>query len=140
MNDVAEKLSCGAVVVRRTENGWLTLMLRAYKNWDFAKGICEFGETPMQAALREVGEETGISDLQFDWGERFMDTGPYNRGKVARYYVARTEQVRVEMGISPELGRPEHHEYQWMDFDKAYDISAPRVRQVVHWARQVIGA
>jgi len=140
MNDVAEKLSCGAVVVRRTENGWLTLMLRAYKNWDFAKGICESGETPMQAALREVGEETGISDLQFDWGERFMDTGPYNRGKVARYYVARTEQVCVEMGISPELGRPEHHEYQWMDFDKAYDISAPRVRQVVHWARQVIGA
>ena len=140
MNDTAEKLSCGAVVVRQTENGWLTLMLRAYQNWDFAKGICEAGETSLQAALREVDEETGISDLQFEWGERFTDTGPYNRGKVARYYLARTEQVRVVMGISPELGRPEHHEYQWMDFDKAYDISAPRVREVVQWARQVIGA
>jgi len=139
MNDEVEKLSCGAVVVRRTENGWLTLMLRAYHNWDFAKGICEAGETSMQAALREIDEETGISDLQFDWGERFTDTGPYNRGKVARYYLARTEQVRVEMGISPELGRPEHHEFQWMDFDKAYDISSPRVREVVQWARQVIG-
>jgi len=58
---------------------------------------------------------------------------------VARYYLARTDQVRVEMGISPELGRPEHREYQWIDFDKAYDISSPRVRQVVQWARQVIG-
>jgi len=104
MNDEVEKLSCGAVVVRRTENGWLTLMLRAYHNWDFAKGIREAGETSLQAALREVDEETGISDLQFDWGERFTDTGPYNRGKVARYYLARTVQVRVEMGISPELG------------------------------------
>ena len=139
MNGEVETLSCGAVVVRRVESGWLTLMLRAYRNWDFAKGICEAGETSMQAALREVGEETGIADLQFDWGERFTDTGPYNRGKVARYYLARTEQVYVEMGISPELGRPEHHEFQWMDFDKAYDITSPRVREVVQWARQVIG-
>ena len=139
MNGEVETLSCGAVVVRRVESGWLTLMLRAYRNWDFAKGVREAGETPMQAALREVGEETGIGDLQFDWGERFTDTGPYNRGKVARYYLARTEQVYVEMGISPELGRPEHHEFQWMDFDKAYDITSPRVREVVQWARQVIG-
>ena len=139
MNGAVETLSCGAVVVRRVESGWLTLMLRAYRNWDFAKGIREAGETSMQAALREVGEETGIADLQFDWGERFTDTGPYNRGKVARYYLARTEQVYVEMGISPELGRPEHHEFQWMDFDKAYDITSPRVREVVQWARQVIG-
>jgi len=139
MNGAVETLSCGAVVVRRVESGWLTLMLRAYRNWDFAKGIREAGETSMQAALREVGEETGIADLQFDWGERFTDTGPYNRGKVARYYLARTEQVYVEMGISPELGRPEHHEFQWMDFDKAYDISSPRVREIVQWARQVIG-
>ena len=140
MTDEAEKLSCGAVIVRRTDDGWLTLMLRAYRNWDFPKGICEDGETSMQAALREVGEETGIAELNFDWGERHNDTGPYNRGKVARYYLARTESEDVEMGISPETGSPEHHEYRWMDFDQAYDLSAPRVRQVVQWARQIVGA
>ncbi len=139
MDDQPDKLSCGAVLVRRAESGWMTLMLRAYRNWDFPKGLCEIGETPMQAAMREVGEETGITDLNFDWGDRFTDTGPYNQGKVARYFLARTEEEQVEMGISPELGRPEHHEYQWMDFDCAYDISAPRVRLVVQWARQVIG-
>ena len=139
MDDQPDKLSCGAVLVRKAESGWMTLMLRAYRNWDFPKGLCESGETPMQAAMREIGEETGITDLNFDWGERFTDTGPYNQGKVARYFLARTEEVEVEMGISPELGRPEHHEYQWMDFDNAYDISAPRVRLVVTWARNVIG-
>jgi len=133
------KLSCGAVLVREAEAGWLTLMLRAYKNWDFPKGMCEDGETPLQAAMREVGEETGILELNFDWGDRFTDTGPYNNGKVARYYLARTAEETVAMGISPELGRPEHHEYRWMDFDAAYDLASPRVRQVVVWARQVIG-
>ena len=139
MDDQPEKLSCGAVLVRETDSRWLTLMLRAYRNWDFPKGICETGETPLQAAMREVGEETGITDLNFDWGKRFTDTGPYNQGKVARYFLARTDEEEVEMGISPELGRPEHHEYQWIDFDSAYDIASPRVRLVVQWARQVIG-
>lgn len=139
MDDQPDKLSCGAVLVRETESGWMTLMLRAYRNWDFPKGACEAGETSMEAALREVGEETGITDLNFDWGDRFTDTGPYNQGKVARYYLARTDEEKVEMGISPETGCPEHHEYQWMDFDSAYDISAPRVRLVVTWARNVIG-
>lgn len=140
MEPPVEKLSCGAVVVRKTSAGWLTLMLRAYRNWDFPKGIKEEGETSLEAALREIGEETGIHDLDFTWGENFLDTGPYSRGKVARYYLVQTEQAAIEMGISPETGQPEHHEARWMDFDAAYDISAPRVRLVVQWARNVLGA
>ena len=139
MNDEGDRLSCGAVIVRETDDGWLTLMLRAYHNWDFPKGICEEGESPIDAAIREVGEETGITGLEFAWGDRSTDTGPYNRGKTARYYLAQTDQESVEMGIAPELGRPEHHEYRWIDFDEAYDLSAPRVRLVVQWARQIIG-
>jgi len=115
-------------------------MLRAYRNWDFPKGISEEGEQPLDTAIREVAEETSIADLQFDWGDRHKETGPYNRGKVARYYLARTNQESVEMGISPELGRPEHHEYRWVSFDQAFDLSAPRVRLVVQWARQIVGA
>jgi hypothetical protein len=44
------------------------------------------------------------------------------------------------MGIVPELGRAEHHQSLWVDFDKAYDLTAPRARAVVQWARQIIGA
>ena len=143
MDDVAaqaERLSCGAVVVRQTSSGWLTLMLRAYKNWDFPKGIREAGETSLEAAVREIEEETGVSDLEFRWGEGHMDTGPYSRGKVARYFIAATAKVDIEMGISPETGQPEHHEARWMTFNEAYDISSPRVRDVIQWARNVLGA
>jgi len=134
-----QKLSCGAVLARETESGWSTLMLRAFHHWDFPKGIRESGEGPMEAALREVREETSIDDLSFDWGDRFFETGPYSRGKVARYYIAKTRQEEVEMGLSPETGEPEHHEWRWVSFDEAYDLGSPRVRQIVQWARQIIG-
>ncbi len=134
-----KKLSCGAVVVRQTESGWVTLLLRAYKNWDSPKGLLEEGETPLQAALREIREDTGIHDLDFRWGERTFDTGPYSDGKVARYHLAETRQESIVMGISPLSGEPEHQEYRWMDFDAAHDIASPRVRAVLLWARQVIG-
>jgi bis(5'-nucleosidyl)-tetraphosphatase len=136
---IDKRLSCGAVVVRETDDGWLTLLLRAYHHWDFPKGIREEGEQSLQTTLREVREETSIEDLVFDWGERYFETGPYSRGKVARYYIARTEQAEVVMGISPETGEAEHHEWRWVSFDEAYDLGSPRVRQIVQWARQIIG-
>ena len=134
------KLSCGFVIVRKAESGWLTLLMRAFHHWDFPKGIREPGEEPMQAALREVLEETGIEDLEFNWGDRYFETGPYSRGKVARYYLASSKQVDVVMGISPVTGEPEHHEWRWVSFDEAYDMGSPRVREIVQWSRQVIGA
>ena len=134
------KLSCGVVVARRTEAGWVTLLLRAYHHWDFPKGMREPGEEPVQAAIREVREETGIDDLSFEWGDRFFETGPYSKGKVARYYLGSTECEAVVLGPSPETGEPEHHEWRWVSFDEAYDLGSPRVRQIVQWARQNIGA
>jgi len=35
-----------------------------YENWGLPKGHVEEGETPLQAALREVAEETGLTDLR----------------------------------------------------------------------------
>ena len=135
-----ERLSCGVVVARQTDSGWLTLMLRAYHHWDFPKGIREDDEEPLDAAKREVREETSVEDLSFEWGDRFFETGPYSRGKIARYFIASTGQSDVTMGISPETGEPEHHEWRWVSFDEAYDLGSPRVKQIVKWARQIIGA
>ncbi len=126
-------LSAGVVPVRAQAGEWQFLLLRAYQYWDFPKGRTEAGETPLDAAKREVQEETGITDLQFHWGEDFVETGPYARGKVARYYLAETREIEVVLGIAPELGTPEHHEWRWVDRKTAYRLTAPRVHQVLDW-------
>lgn len=129
-------LSAGVIPVRRDGDRWLYLLLRAYQYWDFPKGRRESGESPLETALREVREETGIAQLDFRWGHDFIETGPYARGKVARYYIAETRERRVVMEIVPELGRAEHHEYRWMSLDEAYRLVSPRVRRVLDWSRR----
>ncbi len=56
----------------------------------FPKAWSRPGEEPLAAAIREVREETLIEALDFAWGEVYTQTNPYSRGKVARYYLAKT--------------------------------------------------
>jgi bis(5'-nucleosidyl)-tetraphosphatase len=134
----AKTLSAGAVIVRKTPKAWLYLLLRAYTHWDFPKGLVEKGEDPLSAARREVKEETGIEDLIFSWGEPFAETEPYRQGKVARYYVAETSQENLTLPLSPELGRPEHHEYRWFTYGEARAILVPRIQKILDWAQGIL--
>jgi 8-oxo-dGTP pyrophosphatase MutT (NUDIX family) len=133
------RLSAGVVVVRLGPTGWLFLMLRAYRNWDFPKGVVDPGEEPLAAARREVREETLIEDLQFTWGEEYRETAPYSNNKVARYYLAQTRTIEVSLPVSPELGRPEHNEARWVGLAGALSLSSPRIVPIVHWAAEKLG-
>jgi 8-oxo-dGTP pyrophosphatase MutT (NUDIX family) len=132
--------SAGVVVARRDTSGWCLLVLRAYRNWDFPKGMVEPGEAPLDAAIRETAEEAGISDLAFRWGEGYCETTPYGRGKVARYYLAETAQQFITLPVSPELGRPEHDEWRWVSFDEAEPLLPLRLQPILAWARQQLEA
>jgi bis(5'-nucleosidyl)-tetraphosphatase len=132
-------LSAGIIVARRSERGWLYLLLRAYNYWDFPKGEVEEGETPLEAAIRETREETGISQLFFSWGKDFRETGPYSGGrKKARYYLAETPESEVRFSVNPELGRPEHHEYRWLPGTGLKELAPARVHPVIDWARRLV--
>jgi len=128
------RLSAGVVVVRSTPPGWRFLLLRAFNHWDFPKGMVEAGEEPLAAAIREVREETLIADLQFAWGEGYTETGPYSRGKVARYYIAQTQTSAVTLTVIEALGRAEHNEFRWVDYEGANRLVSPRVQPIVEWA------
>jgi 8-oxo-dGTP pyrophosphatase MutT (NUDIX family) len=132
------RLSAGVVVVNFHQGKLTYLLLRAYRNWDFPKGLVEAGEEPIDAARREVREETTLADLSFDWGLKFMDTGPYNRGKISRYYIAQSRETRVSLPINPALGKPEHHEACWVDCRKALELVSPRLQPVVQWAHTIV--
>ncbi|MGD2126338.1 MAG: bis(5'-nucleosyl)-tetraphosphatase [Desulfobacteraceae bacterium] len=133
-------LSAGIVVVRKKRGDWKYLLLRAYKNWDFPKGIVEPGEDPLETAKREVREETGIIDMRFRWGEGFRETEPYYSGgkKIARYYLAETSESAVTFSINPELGKPEHHEYRWSSYEEIIELSPKRLLPVIEWANQIL--
>jgi 8-oxo-dGTP pyrophosphatase MutT (NUDIX family) len=133
------KLAAGAVVFRRTDRGVRLLVLRAYKNWDFPKGMVEPGESDLDAAKRECAEETGLADLDFPLGDAHKDTLAYAGGKVARYFLAQTAQAAITLPVSPELGRPEHHEWRWVSLEEAEDLLPPRLAVVLEWVRQTLG-
>jgi bis(5'-nucleosidyl)-tetraphosphatase len=133
-------LAAGIVVVRKQNDEWRYLLLRAYRNWDFPKGVVEQGEEPLEAAIRETEEETGITDLRFTWGYGFRETKPYSGGKkIARYYIAETNTEEVTFSVNPEIGAPEHHKFRWVSNDELQRLCSERLLPVVEWSIQLLG-
>ena len=133
-----KRFSAGAVVVRPSSDRWRYLLLRVYRTWDFPKGRVEAGETPLQAAVREVEEETALTDLHFRWGEAYSETLPYSGGKVARYYVAESPMQPVSLPVNADLGRAEHHEFRWPTSDEAKRLLPERLQPVLAWAQRLV--
>ncbi len=131
-------LSAGVVVVRRIAGRWHYLLLRAYDYWDFPKGQVEPGEDPLAAAIRETEEETTLTQLDFRWGHGFVETEPYGKGKIARYYIAESKEGDVDLPVSAELGKPEHDEYRWLQYDAARPLLVPRVQAILDWAGEML--
>lgn len=131
-------LSGGVVIVRRTGHKWLYLMLRAYNYWDFSKGMVETGEDPLAAAIREVEEETTLTNLNFRWGTIFIDTEPYGKNKIARYYLAESNAGEVKLPVNTMLGHPEHDEYRWLDYESARALLVPRVQIILDRAEKIL--
>ena len=100
--------------------------------------MIEPGENELDTAKRETAEETGLTDLDFPFGDAHKDTLPYGGHKIARYFLAETEATKIELPVSAELGRPEHHEWRWVSFEEAEDLLPPRLGIILEWARTTL--
>ena len=57
--------SSGGVVYRKKDTAIQILMLKDQKgHWTFPKGMIEKGESPEEAAKREIGEEVGLHAIE----------------------------------------------------------------------------
>lgn len=132
-------LSAGIVITDRLPAARRYLLLRAYRNWGFPKGLLEAGETPFAAAQRETREETGLASLTFPCGEIYRETPPYS-GKVARYYLAVAPTAALRLPINPALGRPEHHAFRWVSYEEGLALLVPRLQLILTWAHATLEA
>lgn len=113
-----EERSCGAILYRNSPSGKLYLLLNYPSgHWDFVKGNIEKGETFKETALREIKEETEISDVNFIDGFENKIQYHYQRdGKVVHkeviFFLAETSTERVEISH-------EHLGFIWLKFNEA---------------------
>lgn len=131
------RTSSGSVILRNVDGVWHALVLRAWSHWDFPKGNVEAGESLMQAAVREVREETGICDLSFPWGAAFARTSIYSRDKVAYYSIATSNTSSVVLDPNPITGEREHDEFRWVPWDQISQLLSPRLGGIVDWVASV---
>lgn len=59
-----QKIDAAGGIVHNVQGEILMMLRRGY--WDFPKGKIDDGETPREAAVREVCEETGVASLQIE--------------------------------------------------------------------------
>ena len=100
--------------------------------------MVEPGEEAWDGARREVREETGLTELDFRWGQVYRETRPYAFGKIARYYVAVSEEGEVYLPVNPDLGRPEHEEFVWADYAETRRLLRSRLWPILDWANRLV--
>jgi 8-oxo-dGTP pyrophosphatase MutT (NUDIX family) len=124
----------GGVVHRRADDGgFVILLVRASKSpfeWVLPKGHIEAGESPAEAAVREVREETGVRAVV----ERAIAS--------AEFVSPRGEHVRTLFFLMTCVGSGVPHEPRaitWCSFDEASRlIPFENLRVVIDAARSAI--
>lgn len=109
-------VSAGGVVVG--PDGKVALVSQRGNSWSLPKGHIEDGESVLEAARREIFEETGLHELEF-----VKELGAYERYRIGKggtgenkselkrmvFFLFSTRQTE----LSPQ--DPKHPEAQWVD-------------------------
>ena len=110
---------------------------RSPGSWETVHGHIETGETPAQAALREVREETGLDPARL-----------YNLSRVEAFYRHRTDDITlipvfaavVDAAAEPRTS-PEHDRVEWLaPAAAAARFAWPRERRALDDVLSILGS
>jgi 8-oxo-dGTP pyrophosphatase MutT (NUDIX family) len=112
--------SCGAVIFHKNEDTTKYLLLNyAAGHWDFVKGNVEINEAEKETVVRELREETGITEAQFIDGFREEIVYFYRRQsltirKEVVFFLMESYTNKVQLSF-------EHVGFIWLDYMHAME-------------------
>ncbi len=130
--------SAGGVVLRTIDGVVHALVIKdPYKKWGLPKGHAEDGESPVETALREVREETGLDDLTLgpelvtiDW---FFRARGLQIHKFTTFFLMYSDQGRPVPEREEGITRCE-----WVPLERAHErISYDNAREVMKAAQRL---
>ena len=135
-----QETSCGTIVFRKggEEIAYLLLQYPA-GHWDFPKGHVEAGETEEATALRELEEESGLTNVHIFPGFREEITYYYKkRGKTVLktvwFFLVETQEQNITISH-------EHTGFDWVPFEPALKkLTFENARQLLKKAHRTVGA
>ena len=117
-----KRVSCGIIVVNPAHEVLLCHATGTF-HWDIPKGGMDPGETPLETALRETCEESGLIFAAGDVEE--LGSFRYRRSKSLHLFAALTERFeasrcRCTSHYADGWGRmrPEMDGFEWTPFDR----------------------
>ncbi|NGX57362.1 MAG: putative mutator protein MutT4 [Chlamydiae bacterium] len=116
------ELAYGVIPLQLRDGKWYTFIIHRTKSggfWEFPKGHLDEGETQLQAAERELKEETGLELMYLVHKEPLVESYRYEiegdtRSKQVYYYLA---IVQGEV----QLQRSEVDDGKWVPLEEAVD-------------------
>lgn len=139
-NEIFDEKSCGIVVFREDKRQRLYLVLKYPSgHFDFPKGHVETRDKSMhETALRELREETGISDVKFVEGFEEGISYIYKRkskpsNKQVIFFLAETKAKTVKISH-------EHRGYFWLPYDAAFNkVTFDNAKGLLRKAESLLG-
>ena len=137
-----EESSAGGVVSRKSDGKFLIGKHSGYHKWVLPKGLVERGESPQEAAVREVREEVGVVARITDltplkrieyWYYADLDTSGKTTRRVAKYAEDGGAKTRIHkmvvfylMEMDKDLGKEgwEMEARKWVTFEEGMKLLA----------------
>lgn len=118
----------GVVVLRKFADGMRVLCLWNGDQADIPKGSMDPDDDgALDAALRELREEAGITSIEFPWGMDSVVVGNLTA------YVGLTEQDAI-IRPNPKTGDTEHSDSEWLPAASAANNFTGDLAHIVGWA------
>jgi diadenosine hexaphosphate hydrolase (ATP-forming) len=137
IDEIVREPEAGGVVYRITKAGKLQIVLfqDVRDRWTIPKGHIEEGETAQESAIREIGEEVGLFDVEpVCW----LGKVNFRYRRVNSLVIINMQTYLFKAGKDETLKKEEWmHDVRWFDFDEAIDkIAYEDVAKLVLLARK----